>query len=244
MSLAQQANASGSASLGPLTRHALGNQVYERIKARIMDMEVAPGARLNMEQVARDFGVSPIPVREAMARLAAEGLLRGESYRGYTVTPWLIPEEFHSLFAARRLIEGHAAGEGAARGNPGVIADLERLQKVMATHPTGGRYLDYRAFSAADAQFHQTIVGSAGNPWIIDMYRALNAHLHLSRLYPVLPETDRDFAEATAEHARITAAYRRGSGAEARDAVLEHLAQSGARLAPCVARASSAAGQA
>lgn len=216
----------------PLKRRGLGDQVYECIKARIMDMEVIPGAHLNMEHMARELGTSPIPVREAMARLAAEGLLKWEPFRGYTVTPCLSPEQFRSLFTARRLIEGYAAFHGAALGLRDEINEMEHLQQIMETHPLGDRYMDYRTFSNADAKLHLIIVRSCQNPWLVDMYRVLNAHLHLSRLYASLRETERDFSEATAEHARIIGAYRRENGAEAREAVLEHLTRAEARLAP------------
>ncbi len=215
-----------------LDRRGLADQVYEIVKARIMDLELGPGSRLNMDQVARAIGVSAIPVREAMARLAAEGLLRGEAYRGYTVRPRLEPQELRQLFAARRLIEGQAAAEGAARHDPRVVAELEHLETVMAAHPARGRYLDHRAHSAADGAFHRTIVASAANPWLVDMYGALHAHLHLSRLYPLLDDAERDVAGAATEHARIVAAYRSASDADARGAVLDHLIRSEARLAP------------
>ena len=83
--------------------------VYEAIKEQIMDLELAPGTRVNMDQLARDLEVSTTPVRESLARLESEGLVTRRSLQGYLVTAQPGRIDLHELFTMRMLIEPEAA---------------------------------------------------------------------------------------------------------------------------------------
>src|SRR5262245_5547872 len=100
-----------------LRRSTLSEDVYEALKALVMESVLAPGDRVNIDALARDMGVSPTPIREALARLESEGLVRKRPLAGYTVTPLLSRQEFNDLVDIRLLLEGAAARWAAARAN-------------------------------------------------------------------------------------------------------------------------------
>src|SRR5919106_3594005 len=92
----------GSRTLRPDGR--LVDDVHEAIKARIMDHAIAPGARVSIDGLARELGVSPTPVREALARLESAQLVVKEPLRGYPTTPLLTADQLADLYRFRLLI--------------------------------------------------------------------------------------------------------------------------------------------
>ena len=70
-------------------RNVLADDVYELVKAMVMDHVIRPGARVSIDGLARELAVSPTPVREALARLESDGLVLKEPLKGYRATPLL-----------------------------------------------------------------------------------------------------------------------------------------------------------
>src|SRR3954447_4797766 len=85
-------------------RPALADEVYEAVKALVMDHVIAPGARVYIDGLARQLGVSQTPIREALARLESDGLVTKEPLRGYSATPLLTRSEVDDLFQFRLLV--------------------------------------------------------------------------------------------------------------------------------------------
>jgi len=100
----------GQGLVGPAPRQILTDSVYDAVKALIMDDVVPPGAKLNMDALARDLAVSPTPIREALARLESERLVVKEPLRGYTTAPLLTRAAFEDLYDFRLHLEPWAAG--------------------------------------------------------------------------------------------------------------------------------------
>ena len=99
-----------------LRRSTLGEDVYETLTALVMQHTLAPGDRLNIDALARELEVSPTPVREALARLESDGLVRKRPLAGYTATPLLTRQEFEELFDMRLVLEPATARRaGVAR---------------------------------------------------------------------------------------------------------------------------------
>ena len=94
-------------------RQVLADDVYEAVKALVMDHVIAPGARVSIDGLARELGVSQTPIREALARLESDGLVTKEPLRGYSATPLLTRAEVDDLFQFRLLIEPWVAGRAA-----------------------------------------------------------------------------------------------------------------------------------
>src|SRR3979409_183127 len=115
----------------PLPRQILTDSVYEAVKELVMDQHIEPGARVNIDQLARELKVSPTPVREALARLEMDGLVIKEPLRGYSVTPMLDAKSFSDLYDVRRLLEPFAARRAAELRDEKVLRALDHELEVM-----------------------------------------------------------------------------------------------------------------
>ena len=137
-------------------RPALTDDVYESIKGWIVDTVREPGVRANIDALARSLEVSPTPVREALARLDAEGLVTKERSRGYTVVPPLSRRQVADLFDFRLVLEPWAAGRAAHADGAG----SDRLRAEMAGPPDAPDDDGYAAFSSVashDERFHDLL---------------------------------------------------------------------------------------
>ncbi|MEQ4301406.1 GntR family transcriptional regulator [Plantactinospora sp. B6F1] len=101
--------------LRPARRTTLADDVYESVRALVMDHAVAPGERINIDGLARRLEVSPTPVREALARLESDGLVRKRPLAGYTAAPLLTRTEFDELVEMRLILETASARRVAQR---------------------------------------------------------------------------------------------------------------------------------
>jgi DNA-binding GntR family transcriptional regulator len=209
-------------------RRILTDDVYETVKALVMDHALAPGTHLNIDALARDLEVSQTPVREALARLEADGLTVKQPLRGYTVAPLLDKDQFEHLFGLRFLLEPWAAGEAASRATPQDHAALEATFALVTDVPAEGSYDTYRALTAHDERFHALIHELSGNTLLAPTFQRLHPHLHIFRLY-----YGSDIgAQAVDEHRHILEAIHKGSADDAEAAMRTHLEGSRDRLRP------------
>lgn len=213
-----------------LTRIGLAQQVRERLLERIMDRDLAPGARLNIDALAREMSVSSSPIREALAALAARGLVRNEAFLGFSVAPMPDPAFLHAMFDTRLRLEPWLAASAASRVGEAELARLRAALVRMAPEARRGPWERHHAHAAADESFHGTIAEASGNAPAGLALAALNAQLHISRLYL----TAQVGAEETAaEHRRLLAALEARDPAAAEAAMADHLEGSRRRLVPC-----------
>jgi DNA-binding GntR family transcriptional regulator len=214
-----------------LVKTTLSEQTYEALKSRILDQELAPGARLNIDSLSKELEVSSSPIREALARLEAERLIVSELYSGYSVAPQPTLAHLHCLLDFRIVVEGYCARIGANAKSPETVETLEQLVDQMAkTKLLGTRYHEYRKFIQADAQFHQAIVDSAHNEVMSDVYASKHAILLQSRLYLNREGGSTSSETVQGEHRKILQAYREGDGQAAQAAISEHLEKGRERL--------------
>jgi DNA-binding GntR family transcriptional regulator len=207
-------------------RQAMVDDVYERLKSLLLDHVVEPGHRINVDALTRVFAVSQTPIREALARLEAEGLVVKEPLRGFRASPLLSNAEFEELYDFRLLLEPWAAARAARRVTPDAAVGLEQELGSWTSAPEGSRYFDYRELSAHDARFHDRIVALAQNGPLSTAYERLHAHLHLFRLNYRRTIGD----EAIREHRAIAAAIVAGEPDAAEQAMRLHLTASHDRL--------------
>jgi DNA-binding GntR family transcriptional regulator len=211
---------SGSAPIPRLRRSTLGDDVYETITALIMQHTLAPGDRINIDALARQLEVSATPVREALARLESDGLVRKRALAGYTVSPLLTRDEFMDMFDMRLVLEGAAARWASSRAEE---ATRERIvseaASTAALRDDADGWQAHAAFTKLDAQFHDLIAAAAGNPLLRDGIARLHSHLHIHRLYFPFAQT----GTTGEEHQRIAAAIRTGNPDAAEKAMRDHL---------------------
>jgi DNA-binding GntR family transcriptional regulator len=204
-----------------IRRSVLSDAVHESLKSLILEHRLAPEDRLNIDALARELEVSPTPVREALARLESEGLVRKRPLAGYTVSPLLTRDEFNHMFDMRIVLEGSAARWAAERATE---ADRDAITGEAAIpFPEGAADRDGRRshalFTARDARFHDLVAAGSGNPLLRDAITRLHAHLHLHRLYFPYTETH----TTVGEHRRIAVAVAAREPAAAEAAMLAHL---------------------
>jgi len=211
-----------------IERVVLGDQVYEAIKERILDQAYAPGEKLNVDRLVRELEVSSTPIREALTRLVAEGLVKTEPFIGFATAP--LPDQYYyeDVYSFRSVIEPWAAAE-AARRRPGrdVIKALRDEVAIMMTHAPSREYRSHRSFTVADDGFHRMILRAAGNQVALKSYDDLRFHLHLSRLYLT---REQDVGITHIEHLAIVDALEAGDAGAAEMAMRRHLEGSYERL--------------
>ncbi|WIY03151.1 GntR family transcriptional regulator [Amycolatopsis mongoliensis] len=201
------------------SRQVLADGVYEQIRALIMNDGIEPGARVNIDEIARELGVSGTPVREALARLESEELVSRLPLRGYRVTELLDRKEVDDMYALRLLLEPPSAALAAAAMSDENVAALEAELATCPAAPADDAYSDYKALTAHDARLHELILHMAGNAAVEQAFARTHCHLHFFRL-----NYNQPFGEQTiSEHRVIVAALVAGNAAAARKAMTDHL---------------------
>ena len=109
--------------------------VYDSIYHRLMSLDIAPGARIPIDVLARDLGVSQTPIREALSRLEREGLVRKEHLVGYSAAPQWTRKQFEDLYAFRLLVEPEATRLAVVNMTPEALSELETSAAGRSQHP-------------------------------------------------------------------------------------------------------------
>ncbi|KAM9861677.1 GntR family transcriptional regulator [Leucobacter sp. BZR 635] len=212
---------SDSTSAGGVTE-----QVYQALFQLVMELDIAPGARMVIDKIAADLGVSSTPVREALARLETQGLVTKEPKRGYFATQIMSAEEFADLWEFRLLIEPQAAGRAAARAGQAGVARLGEEIAGIQRAKFLDDYSSMTQFREHDRRLHDLVLELAGNAHArkaIAQAHIYNRMLRV-RFQPV------DGYHAVQEHAEIVRAIAAGDEAIAEQAMRDHVGASYQRL--------------
>ncbi len=140
-------------------------RAYTTLRGRILDGEYGPGYRLVIDSLAEELGYSALPVREAIRRLEAEGLIVFRPNAGAQVAP-ADPGEFEGSMEVLAVLEGYATASAA----PGLTEeDLDRLRDANATMNECMERLDPLGFSRANRAFHLTIYERCPNAYLVEL---------------------------------------------------------------------------
>lgn len=206
---------------------SISDGVHQRIYEKLMALEIAPGARILIDGLARELNVSQTPVREALNRLEREGLVRKAHLVGYSAAPQLTQKEFEDLYSFRLMIEPESARQACLALTP---ESLERLELAAAemekVEQPVDRNIRYSQFARADGHFHDEILKVAGNEVVRHALADQHVHLHIFRLMFHRRVTQ----EALEEHAELLAAFRAGDADAAHAAMRNHISRSRDRL--------------
>ncbi|WP_292414469.1 GntR family transcriptional regulator [Mesorhizobium sp.] len=190
--------------------------VYRWLKQHVLTLPSQEGTFLTEAEVCRGTGTSRTPVREALLRLEADGLLRIVPKKGAYVPP-ITEADIEAVMQARGLVEEWCSRRAASFGEM-LAAELDRLiaeQVDLLQDPV--------AFIECDREFHRTIVRAAGNPVLADFYESLRDR-QLRMGVHVMTISGGRGESVLAEHAAIVEGIRRGDPEQAAAAVAEHLA--------------------
>lgn len=188
-----------------LARSMLSDLAYDALKDRIISLELAPGAKLNLDRLAAEFRISQTPIREALTRLVAEGLVCLEPFKGFSVEPLLSFDELCHLLEVRTVLETHAAVRAVESLSEEDFAVMDHQVQIMDDLIKVGQ-VDVRAFNTADAAFHLQFVLAASNPILTQTYASLNVHIRIARLFQ--GRTLELAQQANREHHQILTAFK------------------------------------
>jgi DNA-binding GntR family transcriptional regulator len=205
-------------------------RAYEYIQRKILRGDLQAGSAVSELALARDFGSSRTPIREAIGQLIAEGFLETVANRG-TVVVQFDRSDIIELYELREALETYAVRKLAVTGLKN--AEVARLREIIDVPITLGKQLQssekealdeegMQQFIAADMAFHTLLIHAAGNRRIL---KIVNDTRLLIRIFSIRRggHTAEQLTEIHRKHTRILDALLRGAGDEAARLVAEHI---------------------
>ena len=187
------------------------DMVAALIREQIITGELVAGEQLRQRDLAARFQVSQTPVREAMRRLESEGLVIGDTHRGFTVVE---PDDgpVEENFQIRAALESLGASLAARKIDAAGMARLQELNDRMRALDEG----DPR-YAGLNREFHFSVYEYARSPLLLSLMRLLWASLHGG------PKVLRTHAESARQHDEILAALRAGDPSAAAAGTYQHI---------------------
>lgn len=179
-----------------LQQTSLAEQVFLQVREAYLDGSFLPGQRVAIRPLAEEFGVSTMPVREALHRLVAEGALVFENRRSICV-PVLKDEDIQDICGTRRLLEGEAAARAALRATTSDISHIKALDAHLWAQIEAG---SFKELAKANRDFHFAIYEIGGSPSIV---RCASALWLKCAPYLVAEDQRRDETGALAKNYRL-----------------------------------------
>lgn len=219
----------------PLTRRSIPVEIAQSLRQRILAGEFRQGEQLRQDALAQHYGVSRIPVREALSRLEAEGLITLEPHRGAVVSG-LAPEEIGELFEMRALLEAELIRLAVPRLTSAALAEAEAALADYEAALAEGKVADW---GALNWRFHAALYAAAGRPQWLETVRGIN--LRTDRFVRLQLALTGALDRARREHREILALARTGKAEAAAALVRRHILEAGQALAAALAREQAAA---
>lgn len=214
----------GKAVLGnrkkQLRRVTYGEQIYSELCRSLSSGELAPGDRLSIRQIAASLGVSMMPVREAVTRLAVDGALEILPTKAVRV-PVMTQAIFQELTTVRLEIEGYAAEQAATHRSDDQLRSIQQYEQAFRDALTGERPNNQRALKA-NRNLHFMIYRASGFPTLVRITEML--WLRVGPIINVDLASGSRRAQSAADHHRnIVQAIENRDGPRAREAIVADL---------------------
>jgi DNA-binding GntR family transcriptional regulator len=201
--------------------------IAAQLREEIASGTIAFGEKLSEARLAQRFGVSRMPVREALKELEAAGFVAIEHRRG-TFVRRLSRREILDLFEVREAVECMAARLCAGRATNEIVALLDEVMFAMGDAAQRG---DADGYVATDERLHELIMQGAGNAPLADYYRLLVQQLHRGLLSSIVTRREGRMERSLAEHRTIVAAIQARDAPAAEAAMRAHVQQGRLELA-------------
>jgi DNA-binding GntR family transcriptional regulator len=200
-----------------IPRQVLHQEVALRLRQRIVEGHLAPGAKLNERELAEALKVSRTPLREAIKMLAAEGLVELLPNRGAAVAA-LSEQDVADTFEVIAGLEGQAGELAAERITESELAEIRALHyEMLAAHTRR----DLPTYYRLNARIHQQINAAARNRVLAQTWSTVNARLQALRFRSNFD--DAKWQRAVEEHDRMVALLAAREGAALRALLVQHL---------------------
>lgn len=193
---------------------------YEQIRDRVISFRTKPGERLNESELAAALAMSRAPIREALNRLIADGLVHFEAKRGFFCRRLSISEMI-DLYAVRRDLELGALTATLETASQDALDDFAAAWRALLAEE---RLSDLDLLVTQDEDFHLALAALAGNPARLDFLRNINARIRFVRRLNL--ETDQRRGSTLDEHARLLDHIATRDTAAARALLEKHLDRS------------------
>jgi len=201
----------------------LRNVVADRMRTAILEGRYKPGEWMRQERIAQEFGVSQMPVREALKELASEGLIEHVPYRGARVVD-ISANDVEDIYALRAFLESRAAGFAASQITPDELAELKQLHAEIEKHSAPEHLAKYRELNR---RFHELIFTASRRAYLIRTLGMLWAAFPTMLMgnYPITasqPLAGRDKVDLL-EHAAIIDALEKSDADTTQKAMKKHI---------------------
>lgn len=200
-----------------MKNNTLNLKVFEWLKSQILNFRLLPGVKISDKEVADQLGISRSPVREALNRLAEQGLVEVRQNRGFTVKVFTV-QEIKELYTLRANLEKMAVGLTTEN----LKKETEESFKThLDSYPELMQSTDFVAINDADERFHELIATHSGNALLAQVLKNLQGRIRLARRYEHLRATS--FQETYDEHTKIFFHMCRGDVVKAQEAMTDHI---------------------
>lgn len=199
--------------MSKLKKEVLSSQIYRVLKDMIANYRFSPGSRLNVEELAKEFGVSRTPIWEAVRRLEQEGLLENIPNRGVFMVEMTLPMALQ-LYQVREVLEGLA---GKLTANSIDDKMLKKMEKCLENLRKVVEEEDPIGYSKLDFDFHALIYEASGNPFLQEILESIK-----NKMRPLVPLAKPLLARGYEEHKKVLEALRSKDPERAEKALQQH----------------------
>ncbi len=203
---------------GRLKPRALYEEVAELLRQRIFSRDLEAGSWIDELKIAKDYGISRTPLREALKVLAAEGLVTMKVRRGAYVTE-VSEQDLTEVYHLLSLLESDAAGMVATHATELQLDELKNIHEQLEATVRKGK-TDREKFFEVNERFHMTLLTIANNRWRDQMVADLRKVMKLNRHHSLF-KTGR-VEDSLAEHRAIMAALATRDASGATERMREH----------------------
>lgn len=215
----------------PVRGNSYVEVAYDHVRRLILSGELPPGARVTVQPVTEALGLSPTPIRTALAALERQGLLIAMEHRGYFV-PKLGRTDILEIYEIREVIDSVASRRVAQLSSRDeIVTTLEQLLEKQRTAVESG---DISAYRDLDLTFHKTIWQSSGNHRLLSLAENLLGQVRIGN--NVSSRVPGRVQTSLVEHSAIIEALRVGSAKDAEETTRRHVREASRSLAEYLAR--------
>lgn len=199
----------------------LVSYIFDKLQEKIINGYYESDEKLVISQIAKEFDISIIPVREALAKLSTVGLVVFTPNHGYRVSANLSQKEFVDLFYTRLIIDIAAIPGMISNITSKDIEKLKLLNSTMATNDYGSdHYKQFKKFMVLNAEFHRILIVISGNKFLLKLYSDLYIEMFISRH---IINSDIAFAELVHGHDKIIQALENRDATALKQEYIDHL---------------------
>ena len=206
-------------SIKGVAKNTLKNQISKEIKDLILTNTLRPGQAIVIDKLAEEFGVSHIPVREALVMLERDGLVELNSYQNPRVAG-VTAADVRDVYEMRLMVEGWAIERAAQNLTDAQIEHIDELLRIARSEAAANNYGPHLK---ADLLLHETILRSTENKLFWMLAQRIHERSILVRALVEAKGTVQDINQIIDEHYSITQALRAHDPEQARQAMIAHL---------------------